>query len=178
MNPPTRYAATSMWVASYGHASLKNTFERVDVDDLARRVQREALRLVHPRVRGDHRERAADAREHDRNAGPEVRPRREPLPAEDVDRDEDRLEEEEQSFHRERHAERGDPTCSMNFGQSSPNSNVSTVPVTAPTANVTAMYLDHRCASSIASLSSRLMPRQFAISVMHAHDTPSGTRMM
>ena len=50
--------------------------------------------------------------------------------------------------------------------------------MTAPTAKVTAMYFDHRCASSIASLSSRLMPRQFAISVMHAHDTPSGTRMM
>ncbi len=26
MNPPTRYAATSMCEASYGHASLKNTF--------------------------------------------------------------------------------------------------------------------------------------------------------
>jgi hypothetical protein len=24
--PPTRYAASSMWLASYGHALLKNTF--------------------------------------------------------------------------------------------------------------------------------------------------------
>ena len=47
----------------------------------------------------------------------------------------------------------------MNFGHSSPNSKESTVPVTAPTAKVTAMYLDHRCATSIASWSSRLMPR-------------------
>ena len=32
------------------------------------------------------------------------------------------------------------PHCPMNTGQSSPNSKLSTVPVTAPTANVTAMY--------------------------------------
>ena len=51
------------------------------------------------------------------------------------------------------------PHWPMNFGQSSPNSNVSTVPVTAPTANVTAMYFDQRCASSSASASSCLMPR-------------------
>ena len=70
------------------------------------------------------------------------------------------------------------PHLPMNFGHSSPNSNVSTVPVTAPTANVTAMYFDQRWASSSASLSSVLIARQLAISVMHAHDTPSGTRMM
>ena len=39
------------------------------------------------------------------------------------------------------------PHWPMNRGHSSPNSNDSTVPVTAPTANVTAMYFDHRCAS-------------------------------
>ena len=38
------------------------------------------------------------------------------------------------------------PQVPMNFGHRSPNSNVSTVPVTAPTANVTAMYFDQRCA--------------------------------
>ena len=32
------------------------------------------------------------------------------------------------------------PHWPMNTGQSSPNSKLSTVPVTAPTANVTAMY--------------------------------------
>ena len=55
------------------------------------------------------------------------------------------------------------PHWPMNFGHSSPNSNVSTVPVTAPTAKVTAMYFDQRCASRSASSSSRLIARQFAI---------------
>jgi hypothetical protein len=47
----------------------------------------------------------------------------------------------------------------MNFGQSNPNSKLRTVPVTAPTANVTAMYFDHRCASRRASASSCLSAR-------------------
>ena len=51
------------------------------------------------------------------------------------------------------------PHCPMNFGHSRPNSKDRTVPVTAPTAKVTAMYFDHRWASSIASASSCLMPR-------------------
>ena len=66
----------------------------------------------------------------------------------------------------------------MNVGQSNPNSKVSTVPVTAPTANVTAMYFDQRCASANASASSRRIARQLAINAMNAHATPSGTRMM
>ena len=70
------------------------------------------------------------------------------------------------------------PHVPMNFGHSKPNSNVNTVPVTAPTAKVTAMYFDHRWASSSASLSSYLSARWLATSVMNAHDTPSGTRMM
>ena len=36
------------------------------------------------------------------------------------------------------------PHWPMNRGHSRPNSKVSTVPVTAPTANVTAMYFDQR----------------------------------
>ena len=64
---------------------------------------------VHPRVGGDHRDAAADAGDHDRDAGPEVRPRLQPPPAVDVDRDEDRLGEEEQPLERERDAERGAP---------------------------------------------------------------------
>ena len=51
------------------------------------------------------------------------------------------------------------PHRPMNFGQSRPNSKLSTVPVTAPTAKVTAMYFDQRCASSIASASWCLTPR-------------------
>nr|WP_254185466.1 hypothetical protein [Nocardioides panacis] len=46
------------------------------------------------------------------------------------------------------------PHRPMNRGQSSPNSKLSTVPVTAPTANVTAMYFDQRWARSSASRSS------------------------
>ena len=51
------------------------------------------------------------------------------------------------------------PHWPMNRGHSSPNSKLSTVPVTAPTANVTAMYFDQRWASSSASASSCLTPR-------------------
>ncbi len=51
------------------------------------------------------------------------------------------------------------PHWPMNLGHSSPNSKDSTVPVTAPTAKVTAMYFDQRWASSIATGSLRLMPR-------------------
>ena len=42
--------------------------------------------------------RPADAGDHDRDAGPEVRPRLQPAPAVDVDGDEDRLGEEEQAL--------------------------------------------------------------------------------
>ena len=51
------------------------------------------------------------------------------------------------------------PHWPMNRGHRSPNSNVRTVPLTAPTANVTAMYFDHRCASSRDSGSCFLSPR-------------------
>ena len=40
------------------------------------------------------------------------------------------------------------PANSMNVGQSSPSSKESTVPDTAPTANMMAVPLDHRFASS------------------------------
>ena len=52
------------------------------------------------------------------------------------------------------------------------------MPVTAPTAKVTAMYFDQRCASTSASASSFLIARQLAISVIAPHATPSGTRTM
>src|SRR4029453_7928166 len=70
------------------------------------------------------------------------------------------------------------PQVPMNFGHRRPNSNVRTVPVTAPTANVTAMYFDQRCASNNASWSSLLIARQLATKVMQAQDTPRGTSMM
>ncbi|OLT53083.1 hypothetical protein BJF88_01615 [Cellulosimicrobium sp. CUA-896] len=53
---------------------------------------------------------------------------------------------------------KGTPNASphrpMKRGHSRPNSKLSTVPVTAPTAKVTAMYFDQRCASTSAALSS------------------------
>ena len=87
-----------------GHRRVEDHLQRLDRRDVARR-RREPLRLVHPRVHGHDRERAAEARDHDRHPRPEVGPRREVLPAEDVDRDEDRLEEEEDALDREQHAE-------------------------------------------------------------------------
>jgi hypothetical protein len=51
------------------------------------------------------------------------------------------------------------PNVSMKFGQSRPNSKLSTVPVTAPTAKVTAMYFDQRWARRMASASSLRIPR-------------------
>ena len=51
------------------------------------------------------------------------------------------------------------PNRPVNAGQSSPNSKDSTVPVTAPTANVTATTFDQRRASSSASGSLWRRPR-------------------
>ena len=52
-----------------------------------------------------------------------------------------------------------EPNRPVNPGQRSPNSNETTVPVTAPTANVTATAFDQRRASRNASWSSRRRPR-------------------
>ena len=57
---------------SYGTAGLKITFSG-STSVTSPLVEREALRLVHPRVHGDDRERAADPGDHDRHARPEVR---------------------------------------------------------------------------------------------------------
>ena len=73
-----------------------------------------------------------------------------PLPAVDVDGDEDRLGEEEQALDRERDAERVAPLA-HELRPEQAELELSTVPVTAPTAKVTAMYFDQRCASSSAS---------------------------
>ena len=95
-----------MWVNSYGRRRVEDHLERVDVRRPAVGPDVEALRLVHPGVGGDHRERPHHAGDHDRHAGPEVPPALEPLPAVDVDRDEDRLGEEEDALERERDPER------------------------------------------------------------------------
>jgi hypothetical protein len=51
------------------------------------------------------------------------------------------------------------PNLAVNAGQRRPNSKESTVPVTAPTANVTAATFDQRRASSSAASSSWRRPR-------------------
>ena len=67
--------------------------------------QGEPGRVVHPGVDGDDEERAGDAGDRDREAGQEVRPRREPVPAVGVDADEDGFEEEREALEREAEAE-------------------------------------------------------------------------
>ena len=84
-----------------------------------------------------------------------LRPRHRLAAAVDVDRDEDRLEEEEDP-HPRTAARTHAPYLPIRPGHSSPISNDSTVPDTAPTANSTAATWDQRCARSIAS---RSLPR-------------------
>nr|WP_246115475.1 hypothetical protein [Trebonia kvetii] len=57
--------------------------------------------MVHPAVHRDDEKRSGHPGDRDRDAGQEVRARREPLPAVGVDPDEDGLEEEGESLERE-----------------------------------------------------------------------------
>src|SRR5438874_5042453 len=70
------------------------------------------------------------------------------------------------------------PNLPIRPGQSSPSAKDRTVPVTAPTANVTAMTFDHRRARSNATSSRLRTPRQFAISVIVGNATPIRTSRM
>ena len=99
------YAARIMWGASYATAWAEERVDRIHVGQAAVAGDLEASRRVHPGVDRDHGQRAAEPRQHDRDARPEVHPRPQALPAEDVDRHEDRLEEEEDSLQREGRAE-------------------------------------------------------------------------
>ena len=80
---------------------------RPDVDVLGKPVgsECEALRGVQPRVGGDDAGSAEHRHERDRHSRPEVRSGAEPVPAVDVDGDEDRLEEERARFDVEPQAE-------------------------------------------------------------------------
>ena len=78
--------------------------DRIDVDRTAV-LEPEPGRALHPRVHRQHHERAGDPREGDRHAAQQVQSRREPIPAVDVDRDEDRLDEERDGLEREPQAE-------------------------------------------------------------------------
>ncbi len=84
---------------------VEEHLEGPDVGDVAGRVEVESLGLVHPGVHGDHGEGATDPGDHDRHRGEHVRSGREPVPAVDVDGDEDRLEEEEDPLDREADSE-------------------------------------------------------------------------
>ena len=70
------------------------------------------------------------------------------------------------------------PKRAMKCGQSRPNSKLSTVPVTAPTAKVTPIAFDQRRASRIASGSSRLSPSQLAVRIIAGRATPRQERTM
>src|SRR6266487_640611 len=77
----------------------KQRRERMDVHHPAT-PQRKADGMVHPTVHGDDEQRARKARNHHRNARQQVRTRREPIPAVDVDGNEDRLDEEREALGR------------------------------------------------------------------------------
>src|SRR5919106_850125 len=72
----------------------------------------------------------------------------------------------------------GSPKRSISPGHRSPSSNESTVPVTAPTANSTAITLDHRCASLSAVSSSLRRPHQLATSVIAGKPIPMQAKTM
>lgn len=69
------------------------------------------------------------------------------------------------------------PARSMKSGHSSPSSNDSTVPLTAPTANITAVPFDHRFASSsqLSSFVRRYMPSAMTMSSGIAIPTTANT---
>ena len=91
--------------------AVEERVDRVHVRHAAVGGDLEAVRLVHPGVDRDHGEGTADPGDRHRDAGPEVRPAGEALPAVDVDRDEDRLGEEEDALDRERRFRTPRRTC-------------------------------------------------------------------
>ena len=70
------------------------------------------------------------------------------------------------------------PKRPMRPGHSNPISNDRTVPVTAPTAKVTAITVDHRRASRSAAGSARRRPTAFAIRTIVGNPTPRQARTM
>ena len=91
--------------SSCGSAGLKIAATGIDRGHLPGGVELEAARRVHPGVRGDDGEGAQQREERERGAEPQVHARVQAIPAEDVDRDEDRLEEEREPLDRERQPE-------------------------------------------------------------------------
>ena len=98
---PARYMCVSS-----GHRCgvSEQRLPRLDVDR-APVLEPEPGRIVHPCVDRDDEQRAGQARHHDGHAAQEVQPRRHAIPAVDVDRDEDRLDEEREALQAEGKAE-------------------------------------------------------------------------
>ena len=170
------YAARIMWVASYGVAGLKNTdtgstllilplvsvypagefiHEFAATTEIAPRIPDTTIGIpVHQCAHGD-------SRRHPYRYTPtKMASRKKKIPS----------------------SENGSPIAApyrpIRPGQSRPISYDSTVPDTAPTATSTAITLDHRRASSIATGSLRLMPIHSAVIVTAANATPKHARMM
>ena len=141
-----------------GHRVVEHDVDRIDIGHPAGAVEGEAGRLVHPGVGRHHRDRPPDPADHDRHAGPPVGPGLQALPPVEVDGDEDGLEEEEDPLDGERDPERRTEAV-HELRPQQPELEAEDRSVTAPTAKVTAMNFDQRCASFIASASPRFMPR-------------------
>ena len=95
-----------------------------------------------------------------------------------MDRDEDRLEELEGGPSTANGIPNAPPNRPIMTGHSHPISNDHTVPVTAPTAKVTAMTVDHRWARRSAAESPRRSPIALAIRMSVGSPTPRQARMM
>jgi hypothetical protein len=65
-------------------------------------VELEAAGDVHPGVGGDDEESGGDGRQRQRESSQPVQPRRDPIPAVEVDAKEDRLDKESEALQRER----------------------------------------------------------------------------
>ena len=128
-----------MWVVITGVEGFSIAVDRVDLDDPASRLP-EADGGLHPRVRGHDEPRAGGARHRDRNPRQPVLPRREPVPAVEVDAEEDRLDEERERLQGERQPDHRAPAAHQSRPKS-PSAKDRTVPDTAPTANSTAERL-------------------------------------
>ena len=147
------YAARTMCSDINGIASLKITPHGSTSATLPAASSVNPSGEFNPRIRRHHRHTSQDPGEHNWHTGPKMSPRLQTSPAVNIDRNENRLSKEEQPFERKRDTENLSPLRHKIRPQQTKLKPTNIVPVAAPTANVTAMYFDHRCANSIASAS-------------------------
>ena len=79
--------------------------DRIDVSDRAVGIELEARGRVHPRIRRDDEEGREEAADHERDSAEEVRTWCQPIPSVQVDREEDRFDEEGEPLQAEGHAD-------------------------------------------------------------------------